>query len=170
MRERAGGSVKPVWLTACALATLALACGDSGSSTGAGGGSTTTGSGGTGGECTPPMTGGGSPGTCAQPCDPGNDIGVGRYCTPGGGECGDFPLAVACLADFGQDEWFCTRIGCDATTNCGEGAGCLIEGAGSACVPCECDSAGIGCGGGTGGGGGGVGGSGGAGVGGSGGN
>ncbi|MFO0615989.1 MAG: hypothetical protein U0414_25565 [Polyangiaceae bacterium] len=82
---------------------------------------------------------------CIQPGDPGNDIGVGHACTPGGGECMQFPLASLCLADVGQDEHFCTRIGCDEKTNCGKDAGCLIEGAGSACVPCKCDSAGIGC-------------------------
>jgi len=40
----------------------------------------------------------------------------------------------------------CTRIGCDATTNCGTGAGCVIvKGQGSACVPCRCDDSSIGC-------------------------
>jgi hypothetical protein len=45
----------------------------------------------------------------------------------------------------GQDQWMCTRIGCNAMTDCGEGAGCLIETMGSACVPCRCDDRGIGC-------------------------
>lgn len=82
---------------------------------------------------------------CIQPGDPGNDIGIGAYCTPGGNECKKFPLASLCLADVGQDEHFCTRIGCDETTNCGMGAGCLLDPAGSACVPCKCDDAGVGC-------------------------
>jgi hypothetical protein len=83
--------------------------------------------------------------SCVRPGDHGNDVGTGEYCTPGGGQCGDFDLAPLCLADVGQDQWFCTRIGCDAQTNCGTGAGCLIETGGSACVPCRCDARGLGC-------------------------
>jgi hypothetical protein len=83
--------------------------------------------------------------SCVQRGDHGNNVGVGEYCTPSGSECAGFDLAPLCLAAVGQDQWFCTRIGCDATTNCGEGAGCLIETQGSACVPCRCDSRGIGC-------------------------
>lgn len=82
---------------------------------------------------------------CVQPTDQGNELGVGTPCTPGGGECGAFAMAPLCLADVGQDEWFCTRIGCTAATNCGTGAGCLIETGGSACVPCRCDDRGTGC-------------------------
>ena len=126
---------------------VVAACGDSGSTAGAGGsgaGGATTSAGGAG-------SGGAPPSMCVQPSDVGNANGVGHYCTPGGGECGDFPLAPLCLADVGQDEWFCTRIGCDATTDCGADAGCLLNPDGSACVPCACDSAGIGCSGGTGG-------------------
>jgi hypothetical protein len=124
------------------------ACGDSGSTAGSGGsgtggGTTTTSS--TGG------SGGGAPSMCVQPADLGNENGVGHYCTPGGGECTAFPLAPLCLADVGQDEWFCTRIGCDETTDCGADAGCLLDPGGSACVPCACDGGGIGCSGGTGG-------------------
>lgn len=83
--------------------------------------------------------------SCVRPGDVGNNVGVGTYCTPEGGECAPFDLAPLCLATVGQEQWFCTRIGCDATTNCGEGAGCLIEAEGSACVPCRCDSRGLGC-------------------------
>lgn len=82
---------------------------------------------------------------CVQPTDQGNSLGVGTPCTPGGGECAAFPMAPLCLADVGQEEWFCTRIGCTATTDCGTGAGCLIETGGSACVPCRCDIRGTGC-------------------------
>jgi hypothetical protein len=83
--------------------------------------------------------------SCVRPGEQGNANGVGQYCTPGGGECAPFDLAPLCLADVAQEQWFCTRIGCDANTNCGEGAGCLIDPGGSACVPCRCDPSGIGC-------------------------
>ena len=83
--------------------------------------------------------------SCIRPGDTGNANGVGTYCSPGGGQCSSFDLAPLCLADVGQDQWFCTRIGCDAQTSCGAGAGCLIETDGSACVPCRCDSRGLGC-------------------------
>jgi hypothetical protein len=137
-------------VAALSLAALlsAVACGDDEASTTTSS-SGSAGNGGSGGGLTPP------PESCVQPGDVGNVNGVGTPCTPGGGECKPFPLAPVCLADFGQDEWFCTRIGCDATTDCGMGAGCLLESAGSACVPCVCDDAGVGCGGGTGGSGGG---------------
>lgn len=83
--------------------------------------------------------------SCVRPGGVGNANGVGTYCTPGGGQCGAFAMAPLCLADVGQDQWFCTRIGCDATTDCGAGAGCLLETGGSACVPCACDTRGLGC-------------------------
>jgi hypothetical protein len=108
--------------------------------------SSTGGSGGDGGVMTPAES-------CVQPGDVGNDKGVGTYCTPAGSECEGFPEAPLCLASVGQDQWFCTRIGCDETTDCGEEAGCLFAGGGSACVPCRCDATGIGCEGGGGGGG-----------------
>ncbi|MSP24455.1 MAG: hypothetical protein EXR75_04690 [Myxococcales bacterium] len=114
------------------------------------GGPTTSASTGTGGG------GGGGPvvpaESCVQAGEKGNNNGVGEFCTPGGGECADFPKAALCLADVGQSQWMCTRIGCDATTDCGAGAGCHIEpGQGSACLPCKCDPSAIGCNGGGGG-------------------
>jgi hypothetical protein len=133
--------VKTTIFFACLLATPAIvACGDSSGSGGAGGASSTSSS-----HATTSAATTGSGGMCIQPGEPGNDLGVGHYCTPGGMECKAFPLAPLCLADVGQDEWFCTRIGCDATTNCGMNAGCLLDPAGSACVLCKCDDAGIGC-------------------------
>jgi hypothetical protein len=79
------------------------------------------------------------PGSCAQPGDVGNSLGIGTFCTPGGGECYDFPGAGLCLADVGQDEWFCTRIGCkDDPSVCGENVTCYVDAAGSACVPNAC--------------------------------
>jgi hypothetical protein len=75
---------------------------------------------------------------CVMPGDKGNANGVGAYCTPGGGECANFPLAGLCLADVGQDEWFCTRIGCMMDSDCGMDATCYKDTGGSACVPNKC--------------------------------
>lgn len=132
------------------LATLLVlaACGDSGSGTGGSGGVAPSGG-------SPPeggsSEGGGPPAaSCIQPGEPGNSIGVGESCTPLGGECADNTDAQLCLADVGQDQWMCSRIGCTETTDCGEGAGCLITADGSACVPCMCDDGGVGCSGGAG--------------------
>ena len=135
----------PLSFSAAALACVALlsvpACSsDDGGGSGGAGTSTTTSSTGTGagGDPTPEES-------CTHPGDEGNDKGVGEYCTPAGKECSGFAEAPLCLATVGQDQWFCTRIGCSETTDCGEGAGCLVTGDGSACVPCRCDDTGIGC-------------------------
>lgn len=129
------------------LSALGAACGDDTGSGGTGatggGGSPATGGAASGGA----SEGGGPPAaSCTQPGDLGNELGVGEYCTPQGGQCADNDTAQLCLADASQDEWMCTRIGCTAETDCGTGAGCLITDDGSACVPCACDAAGIGCG------------------------
>lgn len=144
----------------CAVSALALGAScDDGESIAADGGAG-PGPGGAGG------AGGGSDvpdESCVRPGDVGNANGVGEFCTPGGDECDPFPLAPACLANFGQDQWFCTRIGCNEETDCGDGAGCQLESAGSACVPCRCSPDAFGCSGGGAGGGAGGGGGGGAG-------
>jgi hypothetical protein len=136
------------WRWACVALALALSTSScssddstpaNGGSGGSGGGSATGGSGGAGGDPTPSTS-------CVRPGDKGNDKGVGEYCTPAGGECNGFPESGLCLASVGQDQWMCTRVGCDSNTDCGQGAGCLIvPGQGSACVPCRCDSGGVGC-------------------------
>ncbi len=147
--RRPGGPMKPTFLTSCFFVAALLAACESSNTSGTGGSSTTSsstsGTGGAGGDPTPSNS-------CIRPGDKGNNLGVGEYCTPLGKECVLFDNAPLCLADVGQDQWMCTRIGCDATTDCGEGAGCLmVDGQGSACVPCRCDDRGIGCKGGTGG-------------------
>ena len=122
---------------ALALAAVALpvSCGSSngtGGSGGAGqGGAGGGGIGGFGGQKTPK-------GSCAQPGDKGNNIGVGTYCSPAGKQCEDFPLAGLCLADVGQDQWFCSKIGCTKSSECGHDATCVIHSDGSACVPNHC--------------------------------
>src|SRR5262245_27537096 len=144
----------------CSLAPAAGCSSDD--STGAGGAtsnsatssSATSGNGGAGGGPATPKN------SCAQPGDKGNSKGVGEYCTPGGQQCTAFPEAGTCLADVGQDQWFCTHIFCTMDSECGEGASCFMTGMGSACVPDKCGAMGTG---GAGGGSGGAGGAGGTG-------
>lgn len=76
--------------------------------------------------------------SCVRPGDKGNDKGVGTACSPLGKECEAFAGAPTCLADVGQEQWMCTRIGCTMDAQCGSGATCLIEKDGSACVPNRC--------------------------------
>jgi hypothetical protein len=78
--------------------------------------------------------------SCTHPGDKGNAIGVGEYCTPVGGECKAFDGAPFCLASAGQTQWFCSRVGCTKDDQCGMGAFCLFNPAGSACVPYRCVS------------------------------
>lgn len=139
--------------TVAAMAFGLAACGDDTGASGSGGGTTgatsttttsadgSTGSGSSGGG--PPAA------SCTQPGAVGNELGVGEYCTPLGKQCQDNESAQLCLADVGQDEWMCTRIGCTEAADCGADAGCLVTDDGAACVPCACDDAGIGCAGGT---------------------
>jgi hypothetical protein len=118
----------------CALSLGIVACSSSG------GGSTST-SGGTGGHTSSSTSSSGTGGhmnACVLTTDKGNSQGVGAYCTPGGGECSKFPLSAVCLADVGQSEWFCTRIGCQMDSDCGAMATCVKQSGNSGCVPDKC--------------------------------
>jgi hypothetical protein len=79
---------------------------------------------------------------CNGECELGNSIGVGRYCTAGGGECADTPNRAApfCTADQSDEGFaFCTRT-CANDEQCGENARCLSrDGSGPmGCVPAFC--------------------------------
>ena len=77
--------------------------------------------------------------SCVRPGDKGNDKGVGTPCTPFGRECDAFASsAPVCLADVGQDQWMCTRVGCKDDGDCGKDATCYKDPGGSACVPNRC--------------------------------
>lgn len=116
-------------------AVLAVGCSSSDSSSG------TQAAAGSGGSKPTP-----NPNTCVQPGDKPNSIGVGAPCTPGGEECKQYKL-LFCLADVGQEEWFCTQLGCKFDNECGDGAVCHKEGSSSACVPAKCGTTGSGNGG-----------------------
>lgn len=126
------------------LALAAAACGSSSTSNGT---TTTSGTGGSTSSSTDTGTGGAGGGvmapaaSCIQAGEKGNDTGVGTFCTPGGGECSGFPKAGLCLADVGQDQWFCTRIGCKTDADCGMAAHCHLDPSGAACVPDKCEDA-----------------------------
>jgi hypothetical protein len=75
---------------------------------------------------------------CALPTDGGNDLGVGKYCTQGGGECADTAGQTLCLAEFDATANYCSVILCEDDSVCGEGASCVFSGPGSACVPTKC--------------------------------
>lgn len=77
----------------------------------------------------------------------GNEIGVGRPCTRGGGECDAFDLiggeAGICVVDFADNTnvHCCTRT-CSDDDECGSGAVCAANPANPAskgCVPTDCE-------------------------------
>jgi len=76
--------------------------------------------------------------SCVRPGDKGNSKGVGTFCTPLGKECAGFAGAPVCLADLGQKQWMCTRVGCSTDADCGTDATCYKDPGGSACVPNRC--------------------------------
>jgi hypothetical protein len=73
---------------------------------------------------------------CAAPGDTGNEVGVGKFCSAGGGECAGNGSASACLADFAMSAFanFCT-LQCQGDAQCGAGAICSSSGI---CVPAKC--------------------------------
>ncbi|MFO0558055.1 MAG: hypothetical protein U0269_08545 [Polyangiales bacterium] len=92
--------------------------------------------GGNGGCSAPPAPGD----NCVRPCNTGNEYGVGRYCTPGGGQCGRAARAPICSADFdpSNPSWgWCLRP-CSTDTDCGSGAACIGEPGRAGCVPVAC--------------------------------
>ncbi|MCS6800112.1 MAG: hypothetical protein NZ898_16600 [Myxococcota bacterium] len=75
--------------------------------------------------------------SCVRPGDEGDERGIGRFCSPGGGQCrGAAPLCLAELAP-AEQQWFCTRL-CTDDTQCGSMARCTGDARGRACVPLRC--------------------------------
>jgi hypothetical protein len=75
--------------------------------------------------------------SCVRPCHRGNERGVGRYCTAGGGQCGGIS-AFVCTGDVqSSGPSFCTRP-CTMDSQCGSGAVCTGDERGRGCVPVEC--------------------------------
>lgn len=74
---------------------------------------------------------------CAMPTDTGNSLGVGRYCEDAT-DCRGNGRATFCLAPFDAASNFCSFIGCRSDAECGEDTTCVMQAAGSACVPNAC--------------------------------
>jgi hypothetical protein len=74
---------------------------------------------------------------CAEDGAAGNDLGVGRQCESGGGEC---TSPMICLADFVLGDFgnFCTTV-CTSDDECGEGASCAGQSGRAICVPDSCE-------------------------------
>lgn len=99
-----------------------------------GGGTTSDGGTGNAGCATPPAPSD----PCVRPCNTGNELGVGRYCTAGGNQCRGNRSAIFCTQDFDRTAvGFCTK-GCSSDEGCGSGARCVRSPEGSGCVPVEC--------------------------------
>jgi hypothetical protein len=73
---------------------------------------------------------------CAAEGAPGNDVGVGKECSGGGGQCG---AGTLCLADYVSGDFgnFCTLL-CAEDRECGAGARCSGSGSRAICVPDSC--------------------------------
>lgn len=128
---------RSILVAALSLTVAAVACSSSSTTSGTGtSGDTSTSSSGAGGSGGGPMAPAAS---CKQAGDKGNENGVGTFCTPHGNECVNFPKAGLCLADVGEDQWFCTRIGCKTDMDCGTDAHCHVDPGGTGCVPDACE-------------------------------
>lgn len=82
---------------------------------------------------------------CGQPCQPGNNLGIGRFCN-NIHDCDGTQIPTICATLGAPDEHFCTAscdppdAGPDAelTTNCGENATCQCQGGQCGCFPSSC--------------------------------
>jgi hypothetical protein len=83
------------------------------------------------------------PDNCVAPGTASNAVGVGGYCSPGGGQCdhvGKDGGPSICTADFSAPAhaWFCT-VDCATNGDCGAGtASCVPAAGGMVCVPEGC--------------------------------
>jgi hypothetical protein len=87
----------------------------------------------------------GDPDNCVPPGSKGNELGMGGYCSPGGGECnyagpdGGARICTADVPDTPAHAWFCTYP-CNLDTDCGSGSYCATDPKthGKGCVPVAC--------------------------------
>jgi hypothetical protein len=87
--------------------------------------------------CTGPHAAGSA---CGDPCEVGNEKGVGAFCTSTGGECGNNPSPfIYCTILFDSTaEPYCTGP-CTKDSDCGTGAYCSGGSTGAmGCVPATC--------------------------------
>ena len=76
---------------------------------------------------------------CAAPGAPGNEVGVGKECTKGGGECAGNAVGKTCIADRVTAPFanFCSGS-CTTDADCGSGARCAGSSGTNFCLPQSC--------------------------------
>jgi hypothetical protein len=83
------------------------------------------------------------PDNCVPPGTAGNELGIGGYCSPLGGQCdtaGPGGAARICTADLTSTPahaWFCTYP-CTGPSDCGSGEVCFENNEGAGCIPNSC--------------------------------
>ena len=75
---------------------------------------------------------------CGQPGDPGNSIGVGKFCMAIS-DCNNNGKATLCARLGDPNNYFCTFM-CDPAkpADCGDGATCSCQGGQCGCTPNHC--------------------------------
>lgn len=80
-------------------------------------------------------------------CEPnevakGNSQHVGAYCSPGGGQCAEYPGTFCAIDLDPEGDDFCIKLGCKSHADCGEEACCTGRASNpiKACVPIACVS------------------------------
>jgi hypothetical protein len=76
-------------------------------------------------------------GTCGSPGDMGNSLGVGKYCTQGGGQCQGLNASI-CSADIQLNGSGICSKSCNTDADCGTGAVCYQDTLGKGCEPISC--------------------------------
>jgi len=77
--------------------------------------------------------------TCGAPGDPGNEDGVGKYCTQGGGQCQGTGSPI-CSADIETGVPGICSKSCNTDADCGTGAVCFQDTLGKGCEPVACEA------------------------------
>lgn len=78
-------------------------------------------------------------GTCGSPGDAGNSLGVGKYCTQGGGQCQGLNASI-CSADIQLNGSGICSKSCNTDADCGTGAVCYQDTLGKGCEPISCQN------------------------------
>lgn len=75
------------------------------------------------------------PSRCGHPGDPGNSLGIGKYCVVQS----DCTQGTLCAHPFSEPDYFCT-LPCSPSnpSGCGEGAGCDCQNNQCGCLPFVC--------------------------------
>src|SRR5258708_15863983 len=77
--------------------------------------------------------------TCGAPGDQGNELGVGKYCTQGGGQCQGLQASI-CSADIQLNGSGLCSKSCSTDADCGTGAVCFQDTLGKGCEPVACQT------------------------------